>query len=79
MEPYSGDRFNYLKEKGFDYFCGVDSAQYWLQVGTNYARQSRRDIDGYRMYYNPDMLSDLFDVSAAWDPLRPDSVPPIGG
>lgn len=77
VEPYSGDRFNYLKQSGFDYFCGVDSAKHWLQVGTDYVRQSRRNIDGYRMYYNPEMLEDLFDVSKAWDPLRPSSVPPI--
>lgn len=74
---YSGERFDYLKQCGFDYFCGVDSAKHWLQVEPNYVRQSRRNIDGYRMYYNPDMLSDLFDVSRAWDPLRPATVPEI--
>lgn len=76
-ESYSGDRFSYLKQCGFDYFCGVDSAKHWMQIGTDYVRQSRRNIDGYRMYYNPEMLSDLFDVATAWDPLRPASVPPI--
>lgn len=76
-EKYSGDRFDYLKQSGFDYFCGVDSAKYWLQVEPNYVRQSRRNVDGYRIYYNPDMLSDLFDVGEAWDPLRPSSVPPL--
>lgn len=74
-EPYSGDRFNYLKEAGFEYYCGVDSSKYAVQVGNNYVRQSRRNIDGYRMYYNPEMLEDLFDVSQAWDPARPDYVP----
>lgn len=74
---YSGQRFEYLKSKGFDYFCGVDSATYWVQIRDNYVRQARRNIDGYRMFYNPDMLSDLFDVSKAWDPLRPETVPPI--
>lgn len=76
-EEYTGRRFAYLKEKGFDYFCGVDSAVYWVQIRDNYVRQMRRNIDGYRMYYNPEMLEDLFDVSKAWDPARPDSVPPI--
>ncbi|MFR8548119.1 MAG: polysaccharide deacetylase [Lachnospiraceae bacterium] len=77
MEKYSGERFEYLKKCGFDYFCGVDSAKYWLQVEPDYVRQSRRNVDGYRMYYNPEMLEDLFDVQKAWDPLRPSSVPPI--
>ncbi len=76
-EDYSGQRFEYLKSKGFDYFCGVDSAVCWVQLRNNYLRQARRNIDGYRMYYNPDMLEDLFDVEKAWDPKRPDSVPPI--
>ncbi len=76
-ESYSGDRFNYLKQSGFDYFCGVDSAKHWLQVGTDYVRQSRRDISGYRMYHNPELLSDLFDAAQAWDPLRPESVPQL--
>ena len=38
-------------------------------------RQGRRNLDGYRMYYNPDMLSDLFDVSSVWDKSRPTPVP----
>lgn len=74
---YAGQRFEYLKERGFDYFCGVDSATYWVQIRDNYVRQARRNIDGYRMYYNPDMLSDLFDVKLAWDEKRPATVPPI--
>ena len=77
MEKYSGERFEYFKKCGFDYFCGVDSAKYWLQVEPDYVRQSRRNVDGYRMYYNPEMLEDLFDVQKAWDPLRPSTVPPI--
>lgn len=74
---YEGRRFEYLKKKGFDYFCGVDSAAYWVQIRDDYVRQMRRNIDGYRMYYNPEMLEDLFDVKEAWDPERPASVPPI--
>lgn len=77
VEAYSGQRFEYLKSMGFRYFCGVDSAQYWMQMGDDYVRQARRNLDGYRMYYNPEMLTDLFDVEKAWDPKRPSSVPPI--
>ncbi len=77
VEEYAGQRYEYLKEKGFQYFCGVDSAVHWVQLTDGYLRQGRRNIDGYRMFYNPDMLSDLFDVSKAWDPLRPETVPQI--
>ena len=75
---YSPDNeyFRYLKEKGFSIFCNVDGSQkYWVQFGDNYMRQGRRNLDGYRMYYNPDMLEDLFSVKEAWDDSRPTPVP----
>lgn len=76
-QPYTSDNeyFTYLKEKGFNIFCNVDSSKNWVQFGDTYMRQGRRNLDGYRMYYNPDMLSDLFDVSAVWDNARPTPVP----
>lgn len=76
-QPYSSDNsfFTYFKQNGFNIFCNVDSSQYWVQFGDNYMRQGRRNLDGYRMYYNPDMVSDLFDVEQAWDSSRPTPVP----
>lgn len=76
-QPYSEDNefFRYLKEKGFNIYCNVDSSKNWVQFGETFMRQGRRNLDGYRMYYNPDMLSDLFDVSAVWDSSRPTPVP----
>ncbi|MCC8102066.1 MAG: polysaccharide deacetylase [Clostridiales bacterium] len=64
----------YLKEQGYNIFCCVDSTQYWVQFNGTSMRMGRRNIDGYRMYYNADLLADLFDVSAVWDSLRPDTV-----
>ena len=60
-EGYSSDnpKFQYYKSAGYDYFCNVDSSQYFVQITDQYFRQGRRNLDGYRMYYNPDMLSDL--------------------
>lgn len=74
-EDYSGDKFEYLKGQGYNYYCNVDSSQYFVQITSQYFRQGRRNLDGYRMYYNPDMLSDLFDVSEVWDSSRPTPVP----
>lgn len=76
-EPYSLDnpKFAYYKSRGYHYYCNVDSSQYWVQINDNCFRQGRRNLDGYRMYYNPDMLSDLFDVSEVWDSTRPTPVP----
>lgn len=76
-QAYTSDneKFNYLKNVGFDIFCNVDSSQYWVQFGSTYMRQGRRNLDGYRMYYNPEMVSDLFDASTVFDPARPTPVP----
>lgn len=76
-ENYSMDnpKFAYYKSRGYNYYCNVDSNQYWIQITDAYFRQGRRNLDGYRMYYNPDMVSDLFDVSEVWDSSRPTPVP----
>ncbi|HIS33051.1 MAG TPA: polysaccharide deacetylase [Candidatus Limivivens intestinipullorum] len=76
-EGYGSDneKFTYLKSQGFDIYCNVDSTKYWVQFGSNYMRQGRRNLDGYRMYYSPELVTDLFDVSAVWDSSRPTPVP----
>ena len=84
--PYDtgSERFQYLYNKGFRYFCNVDSSRYWVQIGDTYMRQGRRNLDGYRMYYdlpetNPQKtyLDDLFDVTTVFDLERPTPVPPM--
>ena len=76
--PYSEDNefFAYLKGKGFSIYCNVDGSQkYWVQFGKDFMRQGRRNLDGYRMYYNPELLEDLFRVEDVWDDSRPTPVP----
>lgn len=70
-------KFNYLYEDGYRYFFNVDGSMYWSQLGQNYYRGGRRNLDGYRMYHNPEMLDDLFDTSKVFDKLRPTPVPNI--
>ncbi len=79
MTPYSdsNDYYRYLKDYGFNIFCLVDSNQYFVQFAGESMRMGRRDIDGYRMYYTPEKLADLFDVSEVWDNTRPTPVPEI--
>ena len=77
--PYTDDnaRYVYLKNQGFRYFCNVDSsAPYWVQIGKDYMRQGRRNLDGYRMLRDiqePDnaKLKDLFDANEVYDKDRP--------
>ena len=78
VEDYSGEKFEYLKSQGYNYYCNVDSSQYFVQIRSNYFRQGRRNLDGYRMYYNPELLSDLFDAQEVFDSSRPVPVPAMG-
>lgn len=75
---YSGEneKFNYLKSQGYNFYCNVDSAQYFLQIRDNYVRQGRRNLDGYRLWNDvhgeKNRTSDLFDASQILDPRRTD-------
>ena len=54
--PGDGEAYTYLKEKGFDYYCNVDSSAHaWIQLsrdagGDGYLRTGRRNLDGTYMY-----------------------------
>ncbi|MFE8064758.1 polysaccharide deacetylase family protein [Priestia aryabhattai] len=78
--PYQGQRYEYLKNKGFTYFCNVDASKpSWVQLTDEYLRQGRINIDGIRMYEDlykgKNTLSTLFDVKSAFDEERPLPVP----
>ena len=40
VEDYSGDKFEFFKSQGYNYFCNVDSSQYFVQIRDRYFRQS---------------------------------------
>lgn len=73
--PADNAKFVALYEDGFRYFFNVDGNQYWNQLGNNYFRGGRRNVDGYRMYHDPEKLEDLFDVETVFDDARPLPVP----
>ena len=58
------EKFAYLKSQGYNFFCNVDSSQYFLQIRDNYVRQGRRNLDGYRLWNDvhgeKNRTSDLF-------------------
>ncbi len=76
--PSTNEKFQALYADGYRYFFNVDASVYWNQLGSNYFRGGRRNLDGYRMYYNPEMVADLFDVEAVFDKARPTPVPSSG-
>lgn len=76
---FSNKKFKVLYEDGYRYFFNVDGHTYWNQLGDNYFRGGRRNLDGYRMYHHPNKLSDLFEVEDVFDDTRPTPVPSVGG
>ena len=71
---FSNEKFAALYEDGYRYFFNVDSAIAWTQITEHSYRGGRRNIDGIRMWKNPDMLDDLFDVDSVYDPARPELI-----
>ena len=71
----SNAKYQYFRSEGYSIFCNVDSHQYATLIAQDYMRQGRRNLDGYRIYYNAigsqNNVSDLFDAKAILDPLRP--------
>jgi len=76
---FENEKFAALYEDGFRYFFNVDGNTYWNQLGSNYFRGGRRNLDGYRMYHHPEKLADLFNVDDVFDKARPLPVPSVGG
>jgi len=75
VENYSGSKYETMYEAGYRFFCNVDSSEYWVHIRDHYVRQGRRNLDGYRMYHWPELLTDLIDATAIFDPDRPTPVP----
>ena len=80
IEKYTFDneKFKVLYEDGYRYFFNVDGHQYWNQLGDNYFRGGRRNLDGYRIYHHPSKLEDLIDAKQVLDKARPLPVPSVG-
>ena len=74
---FDNAKYKALYEDGYRYFFNVDSNYAWQQLGEDYFRGGRRNLDGYRMWYTPKKVADLFDVSEVFDPDRPTPVPSL--
>ena len=74
---FDNEKFQVLYNHGYRYFFNVDSHVWWTQLGENYYRGGRRNLDGYRMYHDPELLDDLIDVDTVFDKARPTPVPSL--
>lgn len=68
---YKGEKYEYLKNAGFVFFCNVDASEYWVQIRDEYVRQGRINTDGERMMKTPEKLEFMFDVDYVLDHTRP--------
>lgn len=59
-----------LLDKGYHYFFSIWSTMEFLEVKSDYIRQSRRTLDGYDLYLYGDSMSDFFDAKAILDKDR---------
>ena len=61
---YSGDKFNYLKSCGFNYFLGygLEGVSY-SYIDPNYVRQGRLMVNGNYITYKSSWYSTIFDTS----------------
>lgn len=71
MGTYSSDKYKFLKEKGFNFYCGVYE-QPWMHLKKDYVRMTRRPLDGQAMIQFPDRVVDLYDPVLILDPDRPE-------
>lgn len=72
---YSGSRYEYFKDQGFNYFYGVDgTTRSWMQQDGSYQRQMRINIDGLQMAKEQrgdrPVLETFFEVEDVIDPAR---------
>ena len=76
VAPYTMDnqKYAWLQEHGFHYFCNVDANQPWVQLGDIFLRQGRINADGYMMYHHPEKLKAFYDVESVFDKARPTPV-----
>ena len=78
---FENEKFAALYEDGYRYFFNVDGNSYWNQLGPNYFRGGRRNLDGYRMWQDittedptKRRLDDLFRAEDVFDEARPTPV-----
>lgn len=68
---YNGEKFEILHDAGFGYYIGMDhSSKGWVEVKSNYVRQTRRLVTGARLAYDTEVFSDLFDTTGILSTVR---------
>lgn len=64
-------KMEYLLEHGFQYMLGLWNTAEFVEVKPDYMYQTRRNLDGYDLYFWKEYFTDFFDVDAILDTTRP--------
>ncbi len=64
------DHYNYLASQGYNVICVVGGYPY-INFTEKALMMDRQNVDGIRMFQNPEMLSELFNVELVIDKTRP--------
>lgn len=73
---YTGEKFNYLKSSGFNYYIGFsDNGKPFTFVADNYVRQSRIMVTATNMKTHPDWFQNMFDSAGILQETRDGNVP----
>ena len=68
---YSGEKFDYLKSLGFNYFMGFsNSGDSFTFIGDEYVRQGRILVTGENLIHNKDWFNGIFNVEEILDEAR---------
>ena len=68
---YSGDKFDYLKSVGFNYYLGfcAEGAPF-TYIGENYVRQGRLMVNADNLTHHPNWFNSIFNTEDLMDPAR---------
>ncbi len=70
-EVYSGEKYETLKNAGFNYFLGFcENGVSKVSIANDYVRQGRILVSGSSMAYHSEWFSNLFDASMVLDKTR---------
>ena len=68
---YSGEKFDFLKSLGFNYFLGFcNNGDPFTFMAENYVRQGRILVSGYSIGYESDLFSGIFDTEHILETIR---------
>ena len=68
---YSGEKFDYLKSLGFNYFLGFSNeGDPFTFIAENYVRQGRLLVSGFNLSQHPDWFSGVLDTEDLLDAAR---------